>query len=128
MEACLLLPAIDTLHPMQRWELLAGHVRTQRAYLGYSVGQLATIAGLSTSTVDNIEHGRKTSYDPATLSALERALRWRHQSIDRILNGLEPQPLEDPDFDAIAAVWPRLPPAARRMLRILAEQGFRAQN
>lgn len=123
-----MLPAIDTLHSMQRWELLAGHVRTQRAYLGYSISQLATISGLSTSTLDNLEHGRKTSYDPATLSTLERALRWRHGSVDRILNGLEPQAMQDPDLDALLAAWPKLSPGSRRMLRILATEGARAEG
>jgi transcriptional regulator with XRE-family HTH domain len=120
---------IDTLHHMpKRWDLLAGHVTTQRAYLGYSIAQLASISGLSTSTLDNVEHGRKTSYDPATISALERALRWRHGSVERILNGLEPQPMQDPDLDALIAAWPKLSPGARRMLRILATEGARAEG
>jgi transcriptional regulator with XRE-family HTH domain len=103
-------------------------VTTQRAYLGYSLAQLASISGLSTSTLDNVEHGRKTSYDPATISALERALRWQHGSVERILNGLEPQPMQDPDLDALIAAWPKLSPGARRMLRILATEGARAEG
>lgn len=120
---------LDTLHPMphRRWDQLAGHVRTQRAYLGYSINQLSTLSGLSTSTVDNIEHNRKVSYDPATLSALERALRWRTGSIQRILDGLEPHAISDPDLDALIAAWPKLSPGSRRMLRILAVEAARAE-
>lgn len=94
-----------------------------RAALGYSIAQLAAVSGLSTSTLDSIEHNRKVSYDPATLAALESALRWRSGSVDRVLRGLEPLPMEDPDLEAVIAAWPRLSPGARRMLRILAVEG-----
>jgi transcriptional regulator with XRE-family HTH domain len=113
--------------PHRRWDHLAQQATAQRAYLGYSIAQLAAISGLSTSTLDSIEHNRKTSYDPATLAALERALRWASGSVDRILKGFEPHPMQDPDLDAIIAAWPRLSPGARRMLRILATEGARAE-
>lgn len=121
---------LDTLHPMphRRWDQLAGHVRTQRAYLGYSIAQLSGISGLSTSTLDNIEHNRKVSYDPATLSALERALRWHTGSVERILNGLEPLPMQDPDLEALLAAWPKLSLGSRRILRILATEGAKAET
>lgn len=112
----------------RRWDQLAARVTAQRATLGYSIAQLAAISGLSTSTLDNIEHSRKSSYDPPTLAALERALRWRDGSIARILNGLEPQAQQDPDLDAIIAAWPKLSVGARRMLRILATEGARAEG
>lgn len=120
---------IDTLTPVphRRWDQLAAQVTTQRAHLGYSIAQLSAVSGLSTSTLDNIEHNRKNAYDPATLSALERALRWRPGSIQRVLNGLEPQALQDPDLDALIAAWPKLSPGSRRMLRILAVEGARVE-
>lgn len=120
----------DTLHRVAQgmWDQLAGHVTTQRANLGYSIAQLSAVSGLSTSTLDSIEHSRKTSYDPATLSALERALRWRTGSVQRILKGLGPQPMDDPELEAVIAAWPKLSPGSRRMLRILAEQGARAEG
>lgn len=110
-----------------RWDRLAALVTEQRARLGYSIAQLSAMSGLSTSTLDNIEHDRKTSYDPATLAALERALRWRPGSVDRVLKGLEPQLVQDPELDAIIQAWPRLSPGARRMLAILAIEGARAE-
>lgn len=120
---------IDTLTPVphRRWDQLAAQVTTQRAYLGYSIAQFSAVSGLSKATLDSIEHNRKVSYDPTTLSALERALRWRPGSVERILNGLEPQPAQDPDLDALIAAWPRLSPGSRRMLRILAVEGARAE-
>ena len=111
----------------RRWDRLAEHVTTRRADLGYSIAQFAAVSGLSTSTVDSLEHNRKASYDPATLAALERALRWQEGSVERVLKGLDPQPQTDPDLDAVIAAWPRLSPGARRMLRILATEGARAE-
>lgn len=110
------------------WDMLAERVTAQRAYLGYSIAQLAAVSGLSTSTVDSLEHARKSSYDPATLAALERALRWKLGSVERVLKGLEPQAISDPDLDALIAAWPKLSPGSRRMLRILAVEGARAEN
>lgn len=126
MGACRSGSQVDTLTPVphRRWDNLAEHVTTQRAYLGYSIAQLSVISGLSTSTLDSIEHNRKSSYDPATLASLER----RPGSVERMLKGFEPQPLQDPDLDAVIAAWPRLSPGARRMLRILAVEGARADT
>lgn len=128
--ACRLDPAATTLTPVATngWHRLAEHVTAQRAYLGYSIAQLAAVSGLSTSTVDSLEHARKTSYDPGTIAALERALRWKPGSVERILKGLEPQQVQDPDLEAIIAVWPRLSPGARRILRVLATEGARAEG
>lgn len=123
------VPAATTLTSVanDRWDKLGELVTTQRAYLGYSIAQLAAVSGLSTSTVDSLEHARKSSYDPATLASLERALRWKPGSVERALRGLEPQQQDDPDLDAIVAAWPKLSPGARRMLRILAVEGARAE-
>ena len=130
VEVCRPDPAAPTLFSVANsgWDRLAEQVTTRRAYLGYSIAQLAAVSGLSTSTVDSLEHARKSSYDPATLAALEQALRWKQGSIERVLKGLDPQPQTDPDLDAVVAAWPRLSPGARRMLRILAVEGARAEN
>lgn len=125
--ACRPGPLIDTLTSV-RWDKLAGHVRVQRASLGYSIAQMSAVSGLSKATLDSIEHNRKSSYDPTTLSALERALRWRPGSIERVLSGLEPQSMLDPDLEAVIAAWPKLSPGARRMLRILATEGARTEG
>jgi transcriptional regulator with XRE-family HTH domain len=109
------------------WDRLGERVKTSRAILGYGITQLSTVSGLSTSTLDSIENARKTSYDPTTLTALERALGWRTGSVDRILRGLEPLPVEDQDLAAIITAWPALSAGARRMLRILAVEGARAE-
>jgi transcriptional regulator with XRE-family HTH domain len=103
-------------------------VTTRRADLGYSLTQLAAVSGLSTSTLDSIEHARKTAYDPATLAALEHALNWASGSVERVLRGLAPELMRDPDLEAIIAAWPRLSPGSRRILRVLAVEGMRAES
>ena len=111
------------------WERLATIVGRERLRLGYrSLRAFAAESGLSPRTLDSIEHHRKTSYDPATLSALESALGWRVGSVERVLKGLDPQPIEDKDLEVLLAAWPKLPPSARRMLAIQAAEGARAED
>lgn len=111
------------------WERLGSVVTSERVRRGYrSLASFAAAAGLSTSTLDNIEHGRKTSYDPTTVAALERALGWRSGSVSRVLRGLEPLPDGDPDLTAILDAWPRLSSGSKRMLRILAVEAARTED
>lgn len=111
------------------WERLGAQVTAERVRRGHrSLAAFAASSGLSTSTLDSIEHARKTSYDPATLSALEHALGWQTGSVVRVLSGLEPQPMEDPDLTAVVDAWPKLSGGSRRMLRILATEAARAEE
>lgn len=105
------------------WARLGARVAAERARQGHSAASFAAAAGLSSTTVDSIEHHRKQSYDPGTIALLEQALGWQTGSVTRILSGLEPKPVEDPDLAAVINAWPRLSPGARRMLRILATEG-----
>jgi transcriptional regulator with XRE-family HTH domain len=110
-----------------RWLRLGKRVTAERIRRGYrSLAAFAAAAELSTSTVDNIEHGRKSSYDPGTLAVLEQALGWRAGSVERVLRGLEPEYDQDPDLTAVIEAWPHLSPGARRMIRVLAVEGARA--
>jgi transcriptional regulator with XRE-family HTH domain len=109
-----------------RWEHLGRRVTAERVRLGYrSLAAFAAAADLSTTTLDNIEHGRKTSYDPGTIGALERALGWLHGSVERVLTGRDPEIAADADLEALLEAWPRLSPGARRMLRLMAVEGAR---
>lgn len=78
--------------------------------------------------MDSIEHGRKTSYDPATLAVLEGALGWQAGSVERVLSGLDPLPVEDPDLTAVINAWPRLSAGSRRILGILATEAARTRE
>jgi len=109
------------------WQRVAVRVDSERARRGYSLAAFARATGLGKSTIDHIVHNRKTSYDPSTLAAVERALGWRSGSIDRIKRGLEPQHDGDPDLQAILDAWPQLSPGSRRMLRMLATEAARVE-
>jgi transcriptional regulator with XRE-family HTH domain len=93
-----------------------------------SIAAFAATTGLSRTTLDSIEHGRKSSYDPATLATLEGALGWRTGSVERVLAGLEPQLVEDLDLAAVTSAWPRLSTGSRRMLAILATEAARTRE
>lgn len=111
------------------WERLGSVVTSERVRRGYrSLASFAAAAGLSTSTLDSIEHGRKSSYDPTTIAALERVLGWRSGSVYRVIQGLDPLPDGDPDLTAIIDAWPRLSSGSKRILRILAMEAARAEE
>lgn len=93
-----------------------------------SLAAFAAATGLSRTTLDSIEHARKNSYDPATLAVLEGALGWQAGSVERVLSGLEPLPVEDPDLTAVTNAWPRLSAGSRRMLAILATEAARTRE
>lgn len=99
--------------------------RVRRGY--HTLSEFARHSGLSRTTLDSIENNRKSGYSPSTLAALEHALGWRTGSVDRVLRGLEPQPVEDADLTALIDAWPRLSPGSRRMLRTLATEAARVE-
>lgn len=113
---------------MSDWGRLGERVTAERVRRGHrSLAAFAAASGLSTSTLDSIEHARKTGYDPSTVATLEHALGWRAGSVERVLKGLEPQLDQDPDLTAVIEAWPQLSPGSRRMLRILAVEAARAE-
>lgn len=102
------------------WRQVGLRIDQERARRYRSLAAFARAAGVGKSTVDNLVHARKMSYDMSTLTAVEAALGWQQGSIDRIRRGLEPVPNGDPDLTAILDAWPKLSPQARTMLRMLA--------
>lgn len=117
---------LSTVSP--NWERLGTLVTAERARRRRSLRAFAESVGLSKGTLDNIEHGRKTSYDPTTLAALEHGMGWQPGSIERVLSGLNPLPDADPDLTAVIDAWSQLSPGTRRMLRILAVEAARAEG
>lgn len=112
----------------QGWERVAAAVVADRVRRGYrSLAEFAKATGLSTSTVDSIEHARKDRYDPATLAAVENALGWAPGSVERVRKGLGPIYDGDPDLTALIDVWPKLSPGSRRILRLLAQEAARVE-
>lgn len=112
-----------------QWERLGAKVTAERVRRGYrSISAFAEASGLSSSTLDNLENHRKSSYTPSTLNVLEHALGWRAGSVDLVLGGGEPVLEEDPDLAAIIDMWPRLSAGTRRTLRILAIEAARVED
>lgn len=122
--------ATDTLtHVADPWERLGLLVTAGRLRQGHrSIAAFAAATGLSRTTLDSIEHGRKNSYDPSTLATLEAALGWQAGSVARVLSGLDPQYVEDPDLAAVLNAWGRLSSGSRRMLAILAVEAARTRD
>jgi transcriptional regulator with XRE-family HTH domain len=86
------------------WTDVAQAVIARRVELGMKTRQrLAETTGLSVKTLGEIERSVRTSYDPATLAAVEQALRWPVGTITAMASGRPPGALrphdasDDPD-------------------------------
>lgn len=72
------------------WDRLAGAIRERRAVLGLSRQQLADAAGVTLSTIKNLEGARRPTRLPSSMGAVEQALGWTAGSGREVLNGGEP--------------------------------------
>ncbi len=67
----------------------------RRVALGYtSQRAFAADANMSERTVSAIENNERPSYSRATLAKLEQGLRWTPGSVDAVLAGGDPEPIE----------------------------------
>lgn len=115
-------------HVTSEWRRLGAAVTAERVRRGYhTLSAFARASGLSRTTVVAIESGRKDRYSPTTIATLEHVLGWRMGSVERVLHGLDPQPVEDADLTVLVDMWPRLSPGSRRMLRMLAVEAARVE-
>jgi len=76
----------------KRWPELATAIRAAREARHLSQVALAELAGVSESTVQNLESGKPRPRVPKTLPQLEPHLGWSAGSAVAILNGGEPTP------------------------------------
>lgn len=76
------------------WRRLADHVYARRDALGLTQDGVRAAGGPSTATLRLIEGALQTSYKRRILSSLERALQWKTGSVEAILAGGEPMPIE----------------------------------
>lgn len=83
------------------WEAIADAVVRRRKDLGMRQKELADATGYDPSTIRNVEHHARSSYDPLTLPRISRALDWPSDALERIGRG---EPYEGIRLD---------PPAAR---------------
>lgn len=69
---------------------LARAIQRRRDSLGFTQVQLADLAGVTDTTIRNLEGGREFKRLPASLPAVEQALGWVPGSARAILGGGEP--------------------------------------
>lgn len=111
------------------WRRLGAAITAERVRQGYqTLSAFARASGLSRTTIVALENGSKDRYNPATLATLEHVLGWRMGSVNRVLGGLDPAPIEDADLTALTDAWPRLSHGSRRMLRMLATEAARVEQ
>lgn len=99
-----------TGHVSEQWKRLGRAVEERRlsAALHFATqDQLAALAGVSRRTLTTLETGGRVRR--ATLTRIEHALDWAPGSVDALLSGGDPTPVEDPapifsDPDE-AALW-----------------------
>jgi DNA-binding XRE family transcriptional regulator len=104
------------------WQRLGDAVSARRSELGETRAAIAHAAGISPTTLYQLEKARQAGFDDRTLLAVERVLGWRPGSVQRVLEGGSAVLQRDPDFTAIEQVWEKLAPGHRRMLRLLATE------
>jgi len=108
------------------WGRVGERIDRERIRLGHrTLAGFARSAGIGKSTLDNLIHARKTSYDSATLAAVEKALCWQPGSIERIGRGSEPIPDQDSDLTALLEIWPQLDTSIKRTLLMVAMESLR---
>jgi DNA-binding Xre family transcriptional regulator len=89
---------------------LGREVAQARSLKGWSTQQLADAMGMSKTTVENIEAGRRTRYRATTMGHLQDAIGWEPGAVDEVLSGGKPRPYVDPTLARVLAVWQGLTP------------------
>lgn len=85
------------------WDRLARAIRERRVALGMTQQQLADAAGVTRTTIKNLEGARQpTKRPPASLPAVENALGWTLGSARTVLAGGEPTPIADEDIAPVS--------------------------
>lgn len=100
-------------------------IRQARKARWPEISDFAQATGLSTSTIDIIEKGRRGKFREATAAAVEDALDWEPGSFDRVGQGGRPEPRRDPELARVQAAWAHLSLDARKILAMLAETALR---
>lgn len=77
---------------MQDWKRLGQYVVARRVDLGFKRrSDFADARQVSVRILSDIENGRRTNFDQATIASLERALGWETGSALRVVEGGEPR-------------------------------------
>jgi hypothetical protein len=92
---------------------MAEAIEKRRIELQLSPGDFAAAAGLTRQGAGNVRRGVRRQYQDKVKIGVARALKWRADAIDRLLDGeqpvpLEPGPAEPADRDAVFEALERL--------------------
>lgn len=79
------------------WARLAEAIEAEREAKNLTQVALAKAAGVSESTIQNLESGAERKRTPASLPAVERALGWAAGSGEKVLDGGDPSPVDKAD-------------------------------
>lgn len=69
------------------WVRLGRLVRAERSQRWRTRDDFAAAVGVSPRVLDDLETGRRSTFSPETLSAVEGALGWAHGTCERVVAG-----------------------------------------
>lgn len=118
------MPARTLRGTPEGWTRVAEHVRRRRIQeLGLSADQVVERSGkqISVTVLSIIENARQEAYSVRVLAGLCRALEWTPESIELILDGGQPSPIESKPRPSQDDVEARLADITRRLEEALAE-------
>lgn len=111
---------LDNVPMPADWDRLAALVIARRVELGHKTrAPLVEASGISLRTLGDIENGRRPSYDPATIAALEQALEWAPGSVTSIVNGGEPTPRAKADTGILGQSSARYAPRDEALIKVM---------
>ena len=104
------------------WAELARLISRDRATRKQKQAEYAETIGVSTRLLVDLETAARDNYSDATIHLIEVALAWAPGSVERIVNNQ--QPIDEPRFERLRAMWPSLSSDTRRMVIEFAEREF----
>lgn len=109
------------------WGDVGEHVRRARAIRRQTQTEFAREIGVSVRLLGSLEAGEARQYDPVTVHRVESALGWADGSVQRVVEGGQPDERVDVLLARICDAWPRLSPDARAILSELAGVALNAR-
>lgn len=107
------------------WVRLGQRIAADRSRRWRTRREFAAAVGLSKRTIDKLEKGTATRYQPTTLAAVEAALGWSPGTCQRVVQGGKVRREVDEHLNRLLSAWPHLSRDSRSMLASLAEEALR---
>lgn len=103
------------------WVRLGRRITADRSRRWKSRSEFAHATGLSERLLDDLETGARTNFSATTLSIIEAALGWTHESARRYVEGGRITYDIDPQLQRIIDRWARIPARTRAIIEQLSE-------